>query len=206
MKANKANFPPSKGVEQKSDAGCLSSEDDGRKIGWMMDDSSLVLSAFGPFDSAQGQASLLCPLSPGEKRKNRSEYQLINEMKQRFDSDLSTTIKDLCCRSVVDTYSCNDQTVCIDGSADIIDFGVLYFCTVGLAQSIITGAKRNGFDNFTGDSLSHSITPTTTILANFSKIIKENLAELNDNRPIPLYVYCDAVHGRTILLDKKRNL
>jgi len=110
-------------------------------------------------------------------------------MKQRFDFDLSTTIKDLCCRTVVDTYSCNDQPVCIGGSADITDFGVLYFCTIALVQSIITGAKRNRFDNFTGNSLSHSITPTTIIVANYSKLIKENLAELNNNRPIPLYVY-----------------
>ena len=122
----------------------------------------------------------------------------MNGMKQRFDFDLSTTIKDLRCGIIVDTYSFNNQPVCIGGSADITDFGVLYFCAIAPAQSNITGAKRNRFDNFTGNFLSHSITPTKTILANFSKLIKENLAD-PDCRSKLFYVFLDNVCGRAIL-------
>jgi hypothetical protein len=51
----------------------------------------------------------------------------------------------------------------MDGS--IADCGVLHICTATLARSIITCVKRNGFDNFTGNSFSHFTTPTKIILA-----------------------------------------
>jgi hypothetical protein len=87
-------------------------------------------------------------------------------MKQRFGSDLGAAVKKSYCRAVVDTCFCNDQAVCIAGGADIGDFGVLDICSAILAQPVIAGVKWNGFDNFTGNSLSHIITPTITIVAN----------------------------------------
>ncbi|MGB2865152.1 MAG: hypothetical protein WBC05_17620 [Sedimentisphaerales bacterium] len=98
-------------------------------------------------------------------------------MKQRFDSDLSAAIKKSCRRAVVDTRCCNDQSMCIGGGADIADFGVLHICTATLAQPIIVGIKWNGFDNFTGNFLSHFITPTRTIVAKSRGEIKKNLAD-----------------------------
>ena len=97
-------------------------------------------------------------------------------MKQRFDSDLGAAIKKLCRGLLVDTCSCNDQAGCIAGGADIIDFGVLHIYIATLAQPIIACAKRNGFDNFTGNFLSHFITPTITIVAKSRGEIKGNLA------------------------------
>ena len=89
-------------------------------------------------------------------------------MKQRIDSDLSTAIKKSCCRSVVDTYCCNDQAGSIGEGADIADFGVLHICIAALARPSIICVKRNGFDNFTGNSFSHSTTPTKYIVADSS--------------------------------------
>jgi hypothetical protein len=43
-------------------------------------------------------------------------------------------------------------------------------------RPIIAGAEWNGFDNFTGNSLSHFITPTITIVAKTRGRIKGNLA------------------------------
>ena len=86
-------------------------------------------------------------------------------MKQRFDSDLGTAIEKSCRGLLVDAGSCNDKSVCVGGGADIAGFGVLYVCIATLAQAIIANAKRNGFDNFTGNFLSHLITPTITIVA-----------------------------------------
>jgi hypothetical protein len=80
-------------------------------------------------------------------------------MKQRIDSDLSATIEKLCSRLIVDTRFCNDQAVCIAGGADIADFRVLHICNATLVQPIIADIKWNGFDNFTGNSLSHLVTP-----------------------------------------------
>jgi len=97
-------------------------------------------------------------------------------MKRRFDSDLSAAIKKSCRGLLVDTGSCNDQAGCIGGSADIADFRVLHIYTATLAQPIIAGIKWNGFDNFTGNFLSHFITPAITIVAKSRGEIKENLA------------------------------
>jgi hypothetical protein len=60
-----------------------------------------------------------------------------------------------------------------------VDFGVLHICIATLVQAIIAGAKRNGFDNFTGNFLSHFITPTITIVAKSRGQIKGNLAGRN---------------------------
>jgi hypothetical protein len=86
-------------------------------------------------------------------------------MKQRFDSDLGAAIKNSCRRTVVDTCSFNNQPVRIGGDADVVDLGVLHICPAILAQRIIACVKWNGFDNFTGNSLRHCLTPTMTILA-----------------------------------------
>jgi hypothetical protein len=85
--------------------------------------------------------------------------------KVKIDSDLSAAIKKLCRRTVVDTCCCNDQAWCIGIDGSIADYGVLHICTATLARSIITCVKRNGFDNFTGDSFSHFTTPIKTIVA-----------------------------------------
>jgi len=87
-------------------------------------------------------------------------------MKQRIDSDLSAAIKKSCRRTVVDTCCCNDQAWCIGMDGSIAGCGVLHICTATLARSIITCVKRNGFDNFTGNSFSHFTTPVKIILAN----------------------------------------
>jgi hypothetical protein len=50
----------------------------------------------------------------------------------------------------------------------------IYHATV--AQPIFACVKWNGFDNFTGDSLSHLITPTIIIIADSRIEIKENPA------------------------------
>jgi hypothetical protein len=63
--------------------------------------------------------------------------------------------------------------MCIGGGPDI-DFWALQICTEILTQPINGHVKRNRFDNFTGDSLSHLITPTLPILAKFRGKIKEN--------------------------------
>ena len=103
-------------------------------------------------------------------------------MKQRIDSDLGAAIEKSCRGLLVDTGSCNDKSVCIDGGADIADFGVLQICAATLAQPIIAGVKWNGFYNFTGNFLSHLITPTITIVAKSRGEIKENLAGLSGRR------------------------
>jgi hypothetical protein len=86
-------------------------------------------------------------------------------MKQRIDSDLGAAIKKSRSLAVIDTRFCDDQARCIGGGTDIADFMVLHICIVTPAQSIIACVKWNGFDNFTGNSLSHLITPTITIVA-----------------------------------------
>jgi len=68
-------------------------------------------------------------------------------------------------RLVVERCINDYQTVRIAGGAGIVGFGVLSIYTEVPARPIIAGAKRNGFDNFTGNSLSHFITPTITIVA-----------------------------------------
>jgi len=100
-------------------------------------------------------------------------------MKQRIDSDLSAAIEKSCRRTVVDTCCCNDQAWCIGMDGSIADCGVLHICTATLARSIITCGKRNGFDNFTGDSFSHFTTPMRIILADSGGEIKGNLADLS---------------------------
>jgi len=97
-------------------------------------------------------------------------------MKRRIDLNLSAAVEKSCRRAVVDTGSCNDQVGRIGGGADIADFRLLHICITELTQSIIACAKRNGFDNFTGNSLSHFITPTITIVADSRGEIKGNLA------------------------------
>jgi len=100
-------------------------------------------------------------------------------MKRRIGSDLSAAIKKSCRRAVVDRCFYNDHAGGIGGGADIADFGVLYIFTEILARLITASVKRNGFDNFTGNSLSHFITPTITIVAKSRGQIKENLAGRN---------------------------
>ncbi|MHC4173502.1 MAG: hypothetical protein ACYST5_11245 [Planctomycetota bacterium] len=111
----------------------------------------------------------------GKRRKIVSSSQIINRMKQRIDSDLSAAIKKSCRRTVVDTCFCNDQAWCIGMDGSIADCEVLHICTATLARSIITCVKRNGFDNFTGNSFSHFTTPMKNILADSGSEIKENL-------------------------------
>jgi hypothetical protein len=53
----------------------------------------------------------------------------------------------------------------VAGIAGIDGFGVLRIYAVVPARPINAGAKWNGFDNFTGNSLSHFITPTIIIVA-----------------------------------------
>ena len=102
-------------------------------------------------------------------------------MKQRFDSDLSAAIENLCRGLLVDTGCCNDKPVRIGGSADISDFRILQICTAALVRTI-TVAKRSRFDNFTGNFLSHFITPTRIIIANSRVEIKGNLDGRNGRR------------------------
>jgi hypothetical protein len=71
----------------------------------------------------------------------------------------------LCLVFVVDRSIYNNQAGRIAGGADILSFGVMHICAVVPALSFIAGAKWNGFDNFTGNSLSHFITPTIAIVA-----------------------------------------
>jgi hypothetical protein len=97
-------------------------------------------------------------------------------MKRRIGSDLSAAIKKSCRRAVVDRCFYNEKAGGIDGGADIVDFGVLYIFSETLARLITAGVKRNGFDNFTGNFLSHLITPTITIVAKSRGQIKGNLA------------------------------
>jgi hypothetical protein len=100
-------------------------------------------------------------------------------MKQRIGSDLSAAIKKSCRGLLVERCFYNEKPGCIDRGADIGDFGVLYICIATLAQSIIACVKWNGFDNFTGNFLSHFITPTITIVAKSRGQIKGNLAGRN---------------------------
>jgi hypothetical protein len=123
-----------------------------------------------------------------EKEKNRSQRLLVSRMKRRIDSDLGAAIKKSCRRAVVDTCFCNDQAGCIGGGSD---FSFIVhrsaFCKTRGTQNaarrtIIASAKRNGFYNFTGNFLSHLITPTITIVAKSRGEIKENLARLSGKR------------------------
>ena len=64
----------------------------------------------------------------------------------------------------------------IGGGADIVDFGQVQACIEILTQPINGCFKRNRFDNLTGDSLSHLITPTTIIVSESRVKIKGNPA------------------------------
>ena len=90
----------------------------------------------------------------------------------------------------------------VGGSADITDFGVLQICMAALERTITTAAKRNRFDNFTGNSLSHLITPTVIIIVDSRGEIKTNPAGLMGRQD-----YCCAwgntVCDKTILLDTR---
>jgi hypothetical protein len=59
------------------------------------------------------------------------------------------------------------------------DFGVLGIYAEVQAQSITGGAKWNGFDNFTGNSLSHFLTPNDNYC---SKIVRLNQAKSRRRR------------------------
>jgi len=96
--------------------------------------------------------------------------------KRRIDSDLSAAVKNLRGRAVVVTDCCNEKVGGIGGVADTADFRLLHIRTETLAQPIVAGIERNGFDNFTGNSLSHFITPTRTIIAKSRGEIKVNPA------------------------------
>jgi hypothetical protein len=103
-------------------------------------------------------------------------------MKQRIDSDLGEAIKKSYRRAVVDRCCCNDQAGGIGRDTDITDFGVLYICIRTLARLIIASVKWNGFDNFTGNFLSHLITPMRTIVSKSRGEIKKNLAGRSGRR------------------------
>jgi len=66
---------------------------------------------------------------------------------------------------VVEAGFSNDQARGIAGGAGVDAFGVLGIYAAVPARHIDAGIKWNGFDNFTGNSLSHFITPTITIVA-----------------------------------------
>jgi len=91
-------------------------------------------------------------------------------------NDLSAAVKNLRGRAVVVTDCCNEKVGGIGGVADTADFRLLHIRTETLAQPIVAGIERNGFDNFTGNSLSHFITPTRTIIAKSRGEIKVNPA------------------------------
>jgi len=97
-------------------------------------------------------------------------------MKCRIGSDLSAAIEKSCRCVFVDRYCCDEKAGCIGGGADIADFGVLHIYIATLVQPIIASSKRNRINNFTGNSLSHFITPTITIVADSRGEIKGNLA------------------------------
>jgi hypothetical protein len=122
-------------------------------------------------------------------------------MKQMFDSDSGAAIKNACCRTGVYGCSCNDQAVCIGGGADISGFGALQIYRAIMAQGIIACIKRHGFDNFTGYSLSHLITPMINIVADSWSEIKENLTDLSRELR-PLYYLGGTIYGRMILWDR----
>ena len=124
-------------------------------------------------------------------------------MKQRIGSDLGAAIKKSCCRAVVDRCFYNDQTGCIDGCADIADFRVLQIYTTTPAQPIIAGVKWNGFDNFTGNSLSHLITPTIIIVAKSRGEIKGNPAGRIGGRDW-YFAWGDNIRDGAILWDKRQ--
>ncbi|MHC4557178.1 MAG: hypothetical protein ACYS80_07715 [Planctomycetota bacterium] len=115
-----------------------------------------------------------------------------------FDSDSGAAIKKSCCRTVVYGCSCYDQPVCIGGGADIADFGALHIYCAILAQPSIACVKWNGFDNFTGNSFSHIITPMMTIVANSRSEIKENLTGMS-RELWSLYYSEGTMCGRAIL-------
>jgi hypothetical protein len=71
----------------------------------------------------------------------------------------------LSCGLIVDRCIDNEKAGRITGGADTDGFGVLSIRAEVPAWPITTGAEWNGFDNFTGNSLSHIITPTITIVA-----------------------------------------
>jgi hypothetical protein len=88
----------------------------------------------------------------------------------------------LCRGLIVGTGFCNDHAECISGVAGS-SFGVhrsAFFGARGAhnaaRKTIFACVKWNGFDNFTGNSLSHLITPTIIIVADSHIEIKKNLA------------------------------
>ena len=70
----------------------------------------------------------------------------------------------------------NNQAGCIGGAANIVDFRMSGIYHATPAQHIVRRVQWNRFDNFTGNSLSHLITPTINILADSQGEIKENPA------------------------------
>jgi hypothetical protein len=86
-------------------------------------------------------------------------------MKQKTGSQLSAAVEKLRCRLLVDRGIDDGHAGRIAGAADVDGFGVRDIYAAVPARPIIAGAKRNGIDNFTGNSLSHFITPTITIVA-----------------------------------------
>ena len=97
-------------------------------------------------------------------------------MKRRIDSDLGAAIEKSCRGLLVHRCCCDEKAGCIGGGADIADFGVLHIYIATLVQPIIASSKRNRINYFTGNSLSHFITPTITIVADSRGEIKGNPA------------------------------
>lgn len=77
---------------------------------------------------------------------------------------------------VVDGCIYDYKTVCVAGCAGIYGFGEMDISAEMTARCTIAGAKRNRFDNFTGNSLSHIITPTIIIVADSQGEIKQKPA------------------------------
>jgi hypothetical protein len=96
-------------------------------------------------------------------------------MKRRIGTKLSTAIEKLCRMLLVDAGFYNDHAGGIGGGADS-SFSVhrSVFCKArgtrnAARRTIIACIKRNGFDNFTGNSLSHLATPNDNYCSRFTR-------------------------------------
>ena len=89
-------------------------------------------------------------------------------MMQRIDSDLSTAVENSCRGFVVDTGFCDDHAGGVDGTADSSIRAARGACNAA-RRMVVVGVKRNGFDNFTGDSLGHLLTPNDNYYSRFTR-------------------------------------
>jgi hypothetical protein len=96
-------------------------------------------------------------------------------MKQRVETKLSTAVEKLCRRLFVDAGFYNDHAGGIGGGADS-SFTVhrSAFCKARGTRNAVRRTssacvKWNGFDNFTGDSLSHLVTLNDNYFSRFTR-------------------------------------